>query len=35
MALLIPSIPVLTEEVIQRFEERAQTNYQRYLKRTK
>ena len=34
MALPIASIPVLTGEVAQRFEERAQANYQRYLKRT-
>lgn len=34
MALPIASIPVLTGEVAQRFEERAQANYQRYLNRT-
>ena len=34
VALPIASIPVLTGEVAQRFEERAQANYQRYLNRT-
>ena len=34
MALPIASIPVLTGEVAQRFEERAQANYQRYLNST-
>lgn len=34
MALPIASIPVLTGEVAQRFEEQAQANYQRYLNRT-
>ena len=34
MALPIASIPVLTGEVAQQFEERAQAVYQRYLNRT-
>ena len=34
MALPMASIPVLTGEVAQRFEERAQANYLRYLNRT-
>lgn len=34
MALPIASIPVLTGEAAQHFEERAQANYQRYLNRT-
>ena len=34
MALPIASIPVLTGEVAQRFEEQVQANYQRYLNRT-
>lgn len=34
MALPIASIPVLTGEVAQRFEEQAQANYERYLNRT-
>ena len=34
MARPIASIPVLTGEVAQRFEERAQANYLRYLNRT-
>ena len=34
MALPIASIPVLTGEEAQRFEERAQSNYHRYLNRT-
>ena len=34
MALPIASTPVLTGEVAQRFEERAQANYQRYHNRT-
>lgn len=34
MALPIASIPVLTGEVAQRFEEEAQRNYERWLNRT-
>ncbi|MGM9816655.1 MAG: hypothetical protein ACI304_06310 [Lepagella sp.] len=34
MALPIASIPVLTGEVAQRFEEQAEAKYQRYLNRT-
>lgn len=34
MALPIASIPVLTGEVAQRFEEQAQANYQQYLNRS-
>ena len=34
MALPIASIPVLTGEVAQQFEERALANYQRYFNRT-
>ena len=34
MALPIAPIPVLTGEVAQRFEERAQANYQQYLNRS-
>ena len=34
MALPIASIPVLTGEVAQRFEERAQANYEWYMNRS-
>ena len=34
MAIPIASIPVLTGEVAQRFEEAAQRNYERWLNRT-
>ena len=34
MALPIASIPVLTGEVAQRFEERAQANYEWYINRS-